>query len=192
MRRIRAPGRGAWLPAFLGATPAPPLTVTRQVLYWYEARGPIEEFEAPRFPVWIWELQDTGHVIYGFPAIDGAAGGVKLATEQYSRTTTPDTVSRDVTDDEKRAMHRELVATYLPGLGPRCVKALACLYTAMPDFHFLVDRHPRQANVIVASPCSGHGFKHSAAVGESIAQWALGETPASDLSSFGWRGFKNV
>jgi sarcosine oxidase len=183
---------GAWLPQFLGPKLAQPLTVTRQVLYWYEPRDSIAEFEAPRFPIWIWELQASRHVIYGFPAIDGADGGVKLATEQYAQETTPDTVSREVGDDEKRDMHRDLVAPYLPGLGPRCVKAVACLYTATPDFHFLVDRHPGQPNVIVASPCSGHGFKHSAAIGESVAQWALGQSPTSDLSSFGWREFKKV
>ncbi|MBC8023616.1 MAG: N-methyl-L-tryptophan oxidase, partial [Burkholderiales bacterium] len=160
---------GAWLPQLLEADLASRLAVTRQVLYWFEPRGAIEEFEAPRFPIWIWELQETKHVIYGFPAIDGQGGGVKLATEQYAATTTPDTVEREVSDEEKRAMHRDLVAPYLPGIGPRCVKALACLYTATPDFQFLIERHPTKPNVIVASPCSGHGFKHSAAIGEVLA-----------------------
>jgi sarcosine oxidase len=166
---------GAWLPQFLEPALAARLAVTRQVLYWFEPAGPIAEYEAPRFPIWIWELQESKHVIYGFPAVDGAGGGAKLATEQYTATTTPETVRREVTDDEKRAMHRDLVAPYLPGLGPRCVKAAACLYTATSDFQFLIERHPSKPNVIIASPCSGHGFKHSAAIGETLAQMALGE-----------------
>lgn len=178
---------GAWLPGFLETGL---LTVTRQVLYWFEPRGTTADYEAPRFPVWIWELQEAKRVIYGFPAIDGPVGGAKLATEQYAATTTPGAVDREVGEAEKRAMHRELVAPYLPGLSDRCVKAVACLYTATPDFHFLVDRDPARPRVIVASPCSGHGFKHSAAVGEAVAAMALGEAPQVDLSAFAFRTFK--
>ena len=163
---------GAWLPAFLGDA-GRDLRVTRQVLYWFEPRGDIAAFEAPRFPVWIWELQETKHVIYGFPAIDGPGGGVKLATEQYETTSTPESVRRDVTDGEKEAMFRELVAPHLPGLGPRCVKAVACMYTATPDFQFRVGPDPARRNVIVVSACSGHGFKHSSAIGERVAEMAF-------------------
>ena len=181
---------GAWLPRFLAPEIARHLSVTRQVLYWFEPRGPIADYEAPRFPIWIWELQETKHVIYGFPAIDGQGGGTKLATEQYAATTTPETANREVSEAEKRATHRELVAPYLPGLSDRCVKAVACLYTATPDFHFLVDRDPRRPRVNVASPCSGHGFKHSAAVGEGVAMMALGQDPPVDLAAFKFRTFK--
>jgi sarcosine oxidase len=163
---------GAWLPAFLGDAGGD-LTVTRQVLYWFEPRVPIEAFEAPRFPVWIWELQATKHVIYGFPAIDGAAGGVKVATEQYAVATTPEGIQREVGDEEKESMYRNLVAPHLPGLGPRCVKAVACMYTATPDFQFRVGPDPARRNVIVVSACSGHGFKHSAAIGEQAAGMAF-------------------
>ena len=168
---ILAPG--AWLPHFLDAEAASRLAITRQVQYWFEPRASVAEFEAPRFPVWIWELQETRHVIYGFPAIDGPGGGVKLATEQYEETTTPDTVDRRVSQEEIRAMHRDLVAPYVPGLGPHCVKAAACMYTATPDFQFRTGRDPVRRNVIVVSACSGHGFKHSAAIGERAARMAL-------------------
>ena len=163
---------GAWLPAFLGDA-GRDLTVTRQVLYWFEPRGDIAAFEAPRFPVWIWELQRSKHVIYGFPAIDGKSGGVKLATEQYALTTSPEGMEREVTEGEKEAMYRELVAPHLPGLGPRCVKAAACMYTATPDFQFRIGPDPGRRNVIVVSACSGHGFKHSAAIGEQVAAMAF-------------------
>ena len=175
---------GAWLPEMLEPALASYFTVTRQVLHWFEPRGAIAEYEAPRFPVWIWELQDNRNVIYGFPAVDGAGGGVKLATEQYARTTAPDDVDRAVGEEEGRTMHRDLVAPHFPGIGPRCVKSVACLYTATPDFHFVIDRHPRKPNVLVASPCSGHGFKHSAAVGEIIACRLAGESAMIDASTF--------
>ena len=178
---------GAWVPRFLPASHARLFSVTRQVLCWFETRGAIGHFEAPAFPVFIWERRK---VIYGFPAIDGPAGGLKVATEQYAATVDPDSRQRKaVGEAETRGMYDELVAAQLPGLGPRCVKAVSCLYTSTPDFQFAIDRHPAMANVIVASPCSGHGFKHSAAVGEALAQMALGEAPRVDLSPFSFARF---
>ena len=46
---------------------------------------------------------------------------------------------------------------------------MTCLYTVTPDLHFLIDRHPRNERVLVVPPCSGHGFKHSAGIGEAVA-----------------------
>jgi sarcosine oxidase len=162
---------GAWLPEFLPPALAKHFTVTRQVQYWFQVREPVERFMAPNFPVWIWELQEQRNVIYGFPAIDGT---LKLATERYGE-------EREVSADE---MHSILVAPYLPGVGPRCVKTMTCLYTATPDFHFVIDRHPAMPHVIVASACSGHGFKHSAAVGEAIAEIATTGRSSIDLGAF--------
>ncbi|MGE5615794.1 MAG: N-methyl-L-tryptophan oxidase [Bacillota bacterium] len=138
------------------------LTATRQVQYWFEAKGHEE------LPVWIWELQNREHGIYGFPSRNGLA---KIATEAFTGGLDASYV-RD-----------ELVAPNIEGIG-RCVKTVPCLYTATPDFHFLIDRHPSMDRVIVASPCSGHGFKHSAAIGEALAQ-RIGEgRSAIDLSPF--------
>jgi sarcosine oxidase len=179
---------GAWVRDFLPASHAGKFSVTRQVSYWFETHGPHERFSPPAFPVFIWELQRSRSVIYGFPAIDGPGGGLKVGTEQYSRTADPDDLSRKVvTAAEAREMHEALVGPHLPGVGPACVKSLSCLYTATPDFHFVVDRHPAMPRVIVASPCSGHGFKHSAALGEAIAARVSGDTPRVDLSAFAWR-----
>ena len=69
-------------------------------------------------------------------------------------------------------MQEQLVAPYLPEATGRCTKTATCLYTATPDFQFVVDRLPGHDAVLLASPCSGHGFKHSAAVGEMVAELA--------------------
>ncbi|HEX7558180.1 MAG TPA: N-methyl-L-tryptophan oxidase [Usitatibacter sp.] len=180
---------GAWLPQLLDADLARHFRVTRQVLYWFETTAPIADFTAPHFPIWIWELQDREHVIYGFPAIGGMEAGIKIATEQYARQAHPDESSRAVTEDETREMRRNLVAPYLPGVGARCIKAVSCLYTATPDFHFAIGRHPRMPNVIVASACSGHGFKHSAAIGEALAQLACEARSTIDLAPFSLERF---
>jgi sarcosine oxidase len=64
------------------------------------------------------------------------------------------------------------------------VRAVRCLYTVTPDGDFAVDWHPNVEGVLVVSPCSGHGFKHSGGLGEDVAGWLVsGERPEA-LSSF--------
>jgi sarcosine oxidase len=48
----------------------------------------------------------------------------------------------------------------------------------------VIDRHPEWARVFVASPCSGHGFKHSAAIGEAIAERVIDGASRLDLTPF--------
>jgi len=112
-----------------------------------------------------------------------------VATQQYEKTTTPDTVDRAVSPDETATMHRTYVAPYLPALSERCIKAVACLYTATPDSGFVIDNHPESDRVIIASPCSGHGFKHSAAIGEALAELTTEGRSRFDLRPFALQRF---
>lgn len=176
---------GPWLPGTLGGKLARYFKVYRQVQFWFDAKD-TDRFLPDRFPIFIWELQQSRQGIYGFPAIDGPQGGVKIASEQYGSEVTPDDTARDVSPTEITAMYETYVAPNLPGLSSRCVKTAACLYTVTPDFQFVIDRHPAMRRVIVASPCSGHGFKHSAAIGEALAALATGGESPFDLSAFGF------
>jgi sarcosine oxidase len=180
---------GAWLPGLLDPDLARHFTVYRQTLVWFDVEGPIAAFAPERFPVFIWELQKKKQGIYGFPALDGPRGGIKIATEQYAAVTTPDAVGRKVTAAEIRALYADYVVPYIAGVADRCVKAVTCLYTVTPDFGFVIDRHPRQQSVLLASPCSGHGFKHSPAIGEALAEMATGGKARFDLAPFALQRF---
>jgi sarcosine oxidase len=48
----------------------------------------------------------------------------------------------------------------------------------------VIDSHPEHDRVLIVSACSGHGFKHSPAIGEAVSQRLTGETPGLDLSAF--------
>ncbi len=172
---------GAWLPKLLGGDFDKLLKIYRQVLSWFAIDGDVAAYEPERFPVFIWELPDSLQAIYGFPAIDG---GLKVATEQYAATTSPELVDRSVSMHEIDHMHRNYVAPFLKGVTSICVKAKACLYTVTPDAGFILDTLPSSERVIVASCCSGHGFKHSAAIGEVLADKAENRTASLDLSPF--------
>jgi sarcosine oxidase len=163
--------------------------VERQILVWFEARHSIDAYLPDRFPVFIWEFgQHPLNFIYGFPAVDGAHGGVKVASEQRELETTPDGVDRNVTQREIDDVYQQYVRTRLPGLSGKSVNAVVCMYTTLPDFGFFIDFHPSHSNVVVVSPCSGHGFKHSAAIGEAVAELIVHGKSSLDLSAFRIRG----
>jgi len=180
---------GAWLPDLVGKEVARHFTVYRQTLFWFDVAGPLTPFLPENFPIFIWELQDRKQGIYGFPAIDGAGGGVKIGAEHYEATTSADAIDRSVTPAEIDRMRDRFVAPFLPGLGARCVRSAVCLYTVTPDFGFVIDRHPVSERVLIASPCSGHGFKHSPAIGEALAQIVVDGKSRLDLSSFSFARF---
>ncbi|MGA8247295.1 MAG: N-methyl-L-tryptophan oxidase [Nocardioides sp.] len=161
--------------------------IHRQVMFWFDLRDPSSYPALRDSPVYIWwpggDLRDA---IYGFPMVDGLAGGAKVAREQYVDVTTPDETDRTVSDDEIEEMYERCVRPRLPGLSGRCVRAEVCLYTVTDGSRFVIDRLPARPNVVVASPCSGHGFKHSAAIGECLAALATCGDSAIDLSAFGF------
>ena len=81
-------------------------------------------------------------------------------------------VDRAVGAAEIACFYERKVRRYLRGVTPTCVRAEACLYTTTPDEDFLIDVHDDSDDVLLVSACSGHGFKHSAALGEAVAEWA--------------------
>ena len=137
--------------------------VHRQVLYWFESATPDAHREMPIFIIELGSGPDD--FVYGFPATDGA---VKVASEDYAATTTPDACERDVTEEEARRFHERYVEGRLPGITNRLVRATTCLYTVTDDREFVIEEDDE--GVLLVSACSGHGFKHSAAIGEQIAQ----------------------
>jgi sarcosine oxidase len=161
--------------------------VQRQALHWYAAANPAD-YAGDRFPIFIWihGLGETDY-FYGFPA-SSEDGAVKVATETYSRDDDPDTVDRTVAAEDSRVMYEEHVAGRLRGVTPRLVRAASCLYTVMPRSDFFVDTLPGQERIRAVSACSGHGFKHSAGMGEALAQRVIGEA-GIDLSAFAMGSF---
>ena len=176
---------GPWIAQFLPMELRPHFRVYRQTLCWFDLACNPERYLPEHFPVFIW-ITGSGveDMLYGFPAIDGPSGGLKVATERYDDTVDPDNVPRDVSDDSVHAMHERYIAPRLPDVGRRCLRTATCLYTATPDAKFVIDYAGSARNMLFASACSGHGFKHSPAVGEALAQKALGLTTTIDVSAF--------
>lgn len=172
---------GPWAEELLGEPFARVLRVYRQVLFWLEAENP-QAYLPERFPIFIWMFGSAeGEHFYGFPQV---SLGVKVATEQLRVSTHPDQVERQISEAEAQTMFTRYVQGRLKGLGSSCFKAASCLYTSTSDGDFILDHHPDSEHILVASPCSGHGFKHSAAVGEAMAELALHRRSQFDLTPF--------
>jgi sarcosine oxidase len=185
---------GPWLPGFVPAALRRQFKVTRQVLNWFEIKRHPERFTPENCPVFIWDVSGRKleqprrrpkAVVYGFPLSGDASGGLKLTHEEPGPVTNPDRVSRDVTAAEIEHTYSTYVKDFLPDLGPRSMRTATCMYTSAAGGRFVIDRHPDQPRVMFVSACSGHGFKHSAAVGEALAEKLAGGKPAHvDLAPF--------
>ncbi len=174
---------GAWLPSMVAPMDRGALTVTRQVVYWFEVEDPTV-FSTDRFPFVIWVGDTIENYLGVFPMPPGGTGGIKVLGEQFALTTDAESVDRTVSTDEIDDFYQRVVSRRLAGVTPRCVKAAVCLYTNTPDDHFLIDTAPGSDRILVMSPCSGHGFKHSTGLGEAVAQVAATGTSDLDLSPF--------
>jgi sarcosine oxidase len=53
-----------------------------------------------------------------------------------------------------------------------------------PDGDFILDRLPGSPDIIVASPCSGHGFKFAPVIGEILADLATTGATRHDIARF--------
>jgi sarcosine oxidase len=172
---------GSWVKEFV---PELPVTIERQALVWFEPSDP-QLFKPDRCPIFLCEYEPHRY-FYGFPDL---GTGVKLAVHHEGQPIDPNSANREVPAEEIISLY-DVVHPFFPKLSHRAVSATACLYTNMPDEHFLIDWHPSHASVLVCSPCSGHGFKFSAAIGEIVADLILQGSSRFDLEPFRFRGAK--
>ncbi len=163
---------GAWLNDSVRL----PLTVERQVQLWFEPAA-----DLGNLPIWIWETEDGQHP-YGLPVMDGAAK-VALHHGSENRVCTADTIDRTVYEHEIEAM-RACLRDRIPKLPGRLIEAKTCLYTCTRDGHFILDRHPKHENVLIVSPCSGHGFKFTPVIGEIVADLVATGRTRHDIGLF--------
>ncbi len=178
---------GAWLP-----TLAPPLAATlratREVAGWFEVAD-AELISPERFPVFIIESRHGMH--YGIPPQSGPGlrAAIKVAKHHHrDEAVDPDAYDRTVSAQDE-ALIRAAISEHLPAANGRLMAAATCLYTMTPDGHFLIDRLPGAPNIILASPCSGHGFKFAPVIGEILADLATTGTTAHDIARFSLERF---
>ena len=172
---------GPWTPALLtanGLAVPSGMEVERQVVAFFEA----ETGGGADGPIVLWE-HEPGRMFYMLP--DGR-GGVKAGIHHDGGPYDPDTADRSVRDADLDRI-TSLYYRLAPGAPATIRGSSVCLYTNMPDGHFLIDEHADERNLIVASACSGHGFKFAPALSPLVADLAIRHPPGPESEPFRWR-----
>ena len=182
---------GGWLPELLDRLPLPqgfraampPLRVTQQQAFHFrfpDATAPLED--PHRWPVLV---HKDARSVYALPGGRDAGGvGFKIAEHDAGRATTATT--RDgVVDPVARASIVEYVSAYLPDVDPTPYAETTCLYTSTPTEDFVIDR---AGDIVIASPCSGHGAKFAPLIGELVADLVTGASAPETRFAVGPHG----
>lgn len=163
---------GPWIqelvPEFAGQ-----LTLTRQPLMWFEPRER-HLVQPASMPVFFFQTRDD--LIYGFPDFRGS--GVKAASHRSGGELASADERRAEASDEEKAYLTRMVRRYVPAAAGRVRQTHVCIYTRSSDEHFILGLHPGASQIVLASPCSGHGFKFASIFGEILADLAM--TKATD------------
>jgi sarcosine oxidase len=171
---------GGWIKDFLPKEVSDNFKICRQVLHWLEL-----EKEAGQWidsPVFMWGYgSQPEDFLYGFPSLDGET--VKMASESFIDSKHPDLLNRTVTEQEQLDFWNNKVQGRVLGFSGKFRKSEVCFYTVTQDARFKVDFLEGFDDVLMASACSGHGFKHSAALGEHLVQRLFGEDLTVNLES---------
>ncbi len=180
---------GAWMGVLLPELRLP-LSLERQVVCWFRdagwgsvglrdaGSGGGAVLRPDRMPVYIWEYE-AGRMFYGFPDM---GQGIKIGFHHGGRHIRPDELRQDAGPGEIGEI-QEIARTWL-AIEPVFEAASVCMYTNTPDEDFIIDEYPGAPQILVLSPCSGHGFKFSSVVGKIASDWATGRPVGFDLRPF--------
>lgn len=169
---------GAWISDLVPALRSKAVP-ERQVLGWFQPREP-RLFAPDVFPVSNMETE-LGQ-FYQFPV--WSVPGLKIGRYHHRHETGhANALSRepDAADEE---LLREAIRAYFPDADGPVLRLTTCLFTNTPDEHFVIDAMPDHPEIVIASPCSGHGFKFASVIGEILADLATTGTSLMDISLF--------
>lgn len=170
---------GAWMGELVPILSRLGIHPTRQLLAWFAPKTP-ELFELGRCPAFF--FQDGDDLLYGFPQI--SEWGVKVAIHRPGPPITDINAVRPEPQPQEVERVRQLLEKLVPEAAGALTKMETCVYTNIADGHFVIDLHPDDPRIVVASPCSGHGFKFASVIGEILANLATTRVPGYDISLF--------
>jgi sarcosine oxidase len=169
---------GAWMQQLVPAL-ASLARPERQVLAWFQPANP-DLFAPPRCPVFNLTVEEGRY--YGFPVF--GIPGFKIGRYHHlAEEIDPDAFDREPNEADE-AILRAFATRYFPDGAGATMTLRSCIFTNTPDEHFVIDALSEAPQVIVASPCSGHGFKFCSVVGEILADLASRGATDHDIDLF--------
>jgi sarcosine oxidase len=157
-----------------------PLTITKELIGYFQPPDP-EAYMPERFPLFIHRFPNTTTLGSGFPIFGHA--GFKMIYDRTGPVVTPDDPDREPAPGQLDLL-LDYAASILPALGRQVIETVTCRYTMVPDEHFIIDRHPEYPQIVIASPCSGHGFKFGSVIGRILADLAIHGRTTYPISRF--------
>lgn len=165
-----------------------PISVTFEQYSFFKPKHP-EQFDEKKFPVFIIYVSPGEDNLYGFPFFGDL--GVKVAEHRAGAVV--EAATRTFTaDPDKLARLSKRAQKLFPDLTPEITKTGTCLYANTPDRHFIIDKHPRHDNVIIAAGFSGHGFKFVPLVGSILRDLAIEGRTARPIGMFQIKRFASA
>lgn len=159
---------GPWLPKVFPELLGRRIRVPKRDVLYFGVPAGDTRFAPPALP----NFSESSY--YGFPSIDGR--GVKVCPTNGPDTWDPDTDERIVDPMQVRRARLYLTKRF-PALAAQPItETRVCQLENTEDEHFIIDRHPSYANVLIAGGGSGHAFKHGPVLGEYVARRSVGET----------------
>lgn len=167
---------GAWCGELIPAL-KPALVPERQVIAWFQAGTP--EFDS--LPIFQLET-DERERYYFLPPHKGE--GLKVGLYNHRRERGYDHITPRGVDPTDLDLLQKGVSLCLPSAGRDPLANAECRFTNAPGDRFVMGAMPGDNDLIILSPCSGHGYKFVPAIGEIAADLALEEEPEVDLTDF--------
>lgn len=130
----------------------------------------------------------TPQPMYSLAEVDGH--GVKVGWHHTGKVINPDAPLP--LDDHNLQTVQDFVRQRYPHLHPTPITVKPCLYTNSPDYHFVIDRHPKDTNIAFAVGFSGHGFKFGTVLGEMVASLLNHTAPPVPMTQFALSRFDDI
>ena len=170
---------GAWIKNLVPSLKLP-VKIERQVLFWFDPIKDKDRFHYSNMPNTGWDL-DNGMEFYTQPNIENK--GFKVAMHHNGKFISENDLNRESNADDLSIV-KNFLEEYIPLANGKLIDSRVCVYTNTPDFDFIIDFYPNDENIIICSPCSGHGFKFTPAIGEICFELVINNGTNYDLSEF--------
>ena len=170
---------GAWIKNLVPSLKLP-VKIERQVLFWFDPIKDKDKFHYSNMPNTGWDL-DNGMEFYTQPNIENK--GFKVAMHHNGKFISENDLNRESNADDLSIV-KNFLEEYIPLANGKLIDSRVCVYTNTPDLDFIIDFYPNDENLIICSPCSGHGFKFTPAIGEICSELVINNGTNYDLSEF--------
>jgi sarcosine oxidase len=172
---------GSWIGPLLRDTGVElQLSVLKEQLAFFRVANP-DAHKPGQLPLLIHRFPGTTSLGSVFPIFNHT--GVKVMIDRIGPNVDPYDDDRTIDLSALERLHAYATAL-LPGLTGEVIEAVGCRYTMTPDEDFVIGLHPAHPGMVIASCCSGHGFKFAAIIGDILASLAASGRTSHDISRF--------